>query len=106
MTGAAADANVRVTIEPWSPGLTIVERFEAQIVMPAGASPLGAYTRTYQGTVVRHHHMVDGQFVLAGDRKVHFGIFQIFPPGSSCRVILADFDTEEDKVSSVQCVGE
>ena len=93
--------------EAWDPGLPVVEHVESLIVMPAGASPLGAYTRTYQGIVAGdRHHLIGGQFLLTGDRLIHFGRFQVVPPGNRCSAVRADFDVEQDKIISIACVGE
>jgi hypothetical protein len=89
----------------WTLGPKTVSQMEAQILMPAGAKPIAAYTRYYEPGFDHGRRVVFGMLLEGRDRKVHIGPNHPIVLDGGCSVVNALYDVEADRITFIKCGG-
>ena len=105
------------TGEPWLPSPGDIQRVEAKVTLPAGASPMNAYVRYYAGTTHDGHQIIRGVYLVTAVVK---DMHQDSRPGirivterdipeiddGGCHQVNVEYDVATDTVTRIRCNGQ
>jgi hypothetical protein len=101
-----------VTELGWLPDRATIDKIEAALILPQGASPLSAYRRRYGGVVEGGRRMIWGHFLLAtmapGEGEITILDHRPEPlmEDGGCLVFTLKFEADSDRVLWVRCNGQ
>jgi hypothetical protein len=105
------------TGEPWLPSPVDIQRVEAKVILPVGASPMNAYVRYYAGTTKEGRQIIRGVYLVVTVVK---DMHQDARPGirlvterdipeiedGGCHQVNLEYDVATDAVTRIRCNGQ
>jgi hypothetical protein len=115
--GCVGGLDSTIDFKPWTPDAKSISALESAVKIPGDDGrppiPLNQYARYYDGSIIRGHHFVGGDFVFPQDPDDKpAGVYIWTGRGNyprslaidgGCNIVHVSFDVEAKSITSIRC---